>query len=294
MANLGPETRHNFDRSTVPDMSTSESEHLAGTRRFNSLRKVAALACVSLVALVASDSPKRAQQENFGAGFNNSTSANWAGFKALNPGAFNYIKEKYVVVPELDCSTSGYYDATSWVGFETTDGTLYQTGIGASCDSGVASFRDWWEDYPNELEQSFGTSETPQAGDEIEETALVNQYGVEFFVDDYGNNGVLKWGDSKQLYDGVTYSEVTDAECITERPSFATGGYKSLANFGTLEITSPGCDMVAGAQDHFISSNYPRASRTEYDMYNSSGNPLVITSAPISSGAYTETWEASS
>ncbi|HET9722158.1 MAG TPA: G1 family glutamic endopeptidase [Candidatus Saccharimonadales bacterium] len=297
MSNLNHETLAD-ELTTTETNSITPDRYLSSLKRMIGTRRIAALACLSAaIGIASSDSSLNLKTPREGV-MDSSHSLNWAGYTAPNPGAFNFIQERFLVVPTLDCPASGDYDATSWVGMGSGISTdvLYQTGIGMACNDGVTSYRTWWEDYPTEAEQSFSSSGTISSGDKIQEIVSITQNGVKFEVDDYGTSGTsMQWSATKQKT-VLPVPHPSAAECITERPTVVGGGYEDLTDFGTLNVTSDkGCDLVAGAKNHIISSIVPGINGAgPIDMYNANDDPLALTSDPSSLGDYTVTWKAGS
>lgn len=272
------------------------------------LRSLAAVAFVALAAKTASqqmetNQPAGSSEPKITHAYN--TSHNWAGYTGQSFSAMNFVRETYVVVPEVDCPEEGDTYSSAWVGLGTGVGSsiLYQTGIAMDCIDGDAEYHTWWEDYPTENEQSYTTGGgfgpgTLSPGDRIQEMVSITQNGMQFQVRDFGASGTTAHWTAQESLNVSPVPSPSDAECITETPTVG-GSYAELTDFGTLNFTSDeGCLVVAGATNHKISSTsafWAPGNITQLDMNNLSDTyPLATTSARSSGGDYTVTWQAGS
>lgn len=237
----------------------------------------------------------------------NSTSTNWSGYVAGAPSSLNFVQSTFEV-PSLTCPATGDYDASVWAGLGGSSSTdiLYQDGLGMACNSGTASYRFWWEEYPTNTEQDY-PSRPVSAGDKIIAYAMINQYGIKLDMYDFGpaSNPSFQWELSHQIDLSGSYTP-TIAECIVERPSFSNGTLENLTDFGEIDFLSDstytqdkGCDVVANNTDNIITSsssslNHLTTGINVYDIVNSSNDVLASTQDQTASGAVTVTWQASS
>jgi len=234
-------------------------------------------------------------------------SLNWAGYVAesttpsLNSGVGSWI------VPTLQCPTRGHYDSSTWVGQGgvVANDVLYQTGTAAACDDGVVSYRAWWEQVPNLVEQDF--PDAVVAGDHFQGSVGFPAAGtIQLTLVDFGK----AWPKTATSYEWREVKTIANAqpgysiECVVERPSFEDGSFELLAPFKPTGFkyfartpwNLPGCqttDPTSGTPILIAKKGQTVPAGITIipvSMVNEGGLFLVRTSAPSRTGAIRVVW----
>jgi hypothetical protein len=208
-----------------------------------------------------------------GAAKNATTSTNWSGYVVTGgSGAFNSVSSSWTE-PAASCGGGTQY-AAFWVGLDGyNSSSVEQTGTDSDCSGGSPDYYGWYEMYPA-APVYFTNPVSP--GDSMSASVTVS-----------GTSYTLTLTDNTQ---GWTQTENetgsfanSSAEVITEAPSSATGPLP-LADFGTINYSG------ASANGSSMGSQNP----TSITMVGSSGDQLDSTSGIDGSGAFSNTWQASS
>jgi hypothetical protein len=167
-----------------------------------------------------------------------SVSANWSGYAAVDANAaglqFTSVTGTWTV-PATTCDLSSDGSAAFWVGLggsSDTSAGLEQTGTGADCNNGTATYYAWYEILP------AGAVTVPlkvKPGDLI--TTSVNVKGTTTLVQI--KNRTRKTSFTKALT--VAAPDLSSAEWIAEAPSACSNTGRCtivpLANFGNVTFT---------------------------------------------------------
>ncbi|WP_324798510.1 G1 family glutamic endopeptidase [Stackebrandtia sp.] len=162
----------------------------------------------------------------------NTTSTNWFGY-AASEGGYSSVESTWVE-PAVDCSQGGH--VVFWVGLDGWgSGTVEQTGSGADCDNGRASYYGWWETYPANAIQSY--DDTVRAGDQFYAKVTFlggNEYTL------YLENRTEGWTRNQDVF-GAQGASNASAEVVGETPSYS-GGNASLPDFNSATFTDSNVD----------------------------------------------------
>jgi hypothetical protein len=205
-------------------------------------------------------------------GFANSTSTNWSGYAATG-AKFTSVSASWTQ-PVATCGF-GQTAASFWVGLDG-DGsqTVEQIGAYSNCTSAdVPQYYAWFEMYPN---PAYKTSYPVAAGDAMSASVSVDRVG----------RFTLSISDATQHWTASTTqrsttAQLVSAEVIAEAPSYSTGGIAPLTNFGSVTFTNA---KANGASLETLNPD-------RIDMV--SGSTTKASTGPISSGAFTVTWQHS-
>jgi len=160
-------------------------------------------------------------------------SSNWAGYAAVTTtsGAVSKVSGSWIE-PTVTCPTNGtgLSIVAFWVGIDGfSSSTVEQTGTLAECSgSTLIGYADWWELYPTNSIQVFGTI---NAGDHI--SAHVTWNGGSSFTM-YIKDTTTGVAFSKTASQSATE---TSAECIGEAPT-SSGSIVPLPDFGRVTFSS--------------------------------------------------------
>jgi Peptidase A4 family len=172
------------------------------------------------------------------------SSSNWSGYVVNSPSdadGFRRVSGSWVQ-PTVDCSANDG-KSSMWVGLggQSQDVSgLEQTGTGADCDSGQASYYAWYELIPAAPVQ-LAMAISP--GDKMSASVTVNGNRVRIQLADKTTG---KSFDSTVTTDSI---DVSSAEWIAEAPSSCDDSGctpEPLADFGTARFTAASAATTAG------------------------------------------------
>ncbi|MEY9934511.1 hypothetical protein ABH926_009179 [Catenulispora sp. GP43] len=200
------------------------------------------------------------------------TTQNWSGY-AAHSGTYTSVESTWTQ-PAVDCSKGDGW-VLLWAGLDG-DGspTVEQTGTGALCSWGQASYATWWETFPNTI-QFY--KDPIKAGDKF--TAKVTFQGnaeYELLLTDLTQG----WTEDN-LQKAASGATNASAEVVAETPKTIFGVLTPLPDFGTATFTGSRIDgqPLAAADPDQI--NLAR-----------NGHTLATTSALTNGTDFTETWTA--
>lgn len=208
-----------------------------------------------------------------GAAKNATTSTNWSGYVVTGgSGAFNSVSSSWTE-PAASCGGGTQY-AAFWVGLDGyNSSSVEQTGTDSDCSGGSPDYYGWYEMYPA-APVYFTNPVSP--GDSMSASVTVSGTSYTLTLTD----NTQGWTQTENETGSFSNSS---AEVITEAPSSATGPLP-LADFGTINYSG------ASANGSSMGSQNP----TSITMVGSSGDQLDSTSGIDGSGAFSNTWQASS
>jgi hypothetical protein len=133
-------------------------------RRLTRLTLSTVLAVAALAAVTGTAIARSPVSDLQRTGKSHTTSTNWSGYAVFN-GTFSDVKGTFVV-PAADCSGVKGQQltmASPWVGLDGySNGTVEQTGTDSDCIGHTASYRPWYEFYPD---NSIYINQTVSAND---------------------------------------------------------------------------------------------------------------------------------
>lgn len=205
---------------------------------------------------------------------------NWAGYAGLGSanGTVTAVSGTWVQ-PAVTCLKSGSQYLATWVGidgFNSDD--LVQTGTGAQCSGGSASYNAWWEVLP--APETPISSITVHAGDTISASVTYSTSTHKFTMTI--TDGTHSFSKTK----AVPSTARNSAECIVERPE-VSGSLARLAKFKTDTFSS--CTATISGTTGGIGLS-PSVYRI--NMYNNAGTKIIaLTSGLTSEKSFTVTWK---
>lgn len=159
------------------------------------------------------------------------TSTNWSGYTDTGAAnAFTAVSGSWVE-PTATCG-SGTSLAAFWVGIDgisSADPTVQQDGTIIECQSGHASYFDWWETYPGNAVQ---IEKSVSPGDKI--TAKVTHSGSYAMSVTDATHTADSFSVSEPC--GASTCENESAEWIAEAPCCQGSSVYPLTNFGTWKV----------------------------------------------------------
>jgi hypothetical protein len=171
-------------------------------------RHSALLAAAVLLALAALGAPATTQAASWA-----TTSSNWAGYAASQPGvSFRRVSATWVA-PAVSCGSGGRRYSAVWLGLgglHTTSTALEQVGTEADCAGGKGYFSAWYELVPA---APVTVKLTVRPGDTIAAAVTVSGHAVKLFI----ANRTRGTSFATQLQ--AAQADVSSAEWIVEAPS---------------------------------------------------------------------------
>jgi hypothetical protein len=229
-----------------------------------------AVAPVSTAGPVIPDSPAvHSQVHPF-----NSTTENWFGYVA-HGGTYTSVASTWVQ-PAVDCSKGDGW-AFLWAGLDGWGSpTVEQTGTGALCSGGQASYTAWWETFPNTWTPY---KDTVKPGDTLSAEVTFEGSGK---YDLHLTDQTQGWTEDnlQQAASGATNAS---AEVVGETPTTIFGTLTGLPDFGTVTLTNSRVDGQA------ITDSNPEA----VDLARN-GHTLATTGGLSNGTDFTGTWQANS
>lgn len=204
----------------------------------------------------------------------NATTENWFGYVA-HGGTYTSVASTWVQ-PAVDCSKGGGW-AFFWVGLDGWGSpTVEQTGTGALCSGGQASYTAWWETFPNTWTPY---KDTLKPGDTLSAKVTFEGSGK---YDLYLTDQTEGWTEDnpQQAASGATNAS---AEVVGETPTTIFGTLTDLPDFGTVTLTN---SQVNGQA---IAAANPEA----VDLARN-GHTLATTGSLGNGTDFTGTWQANS
>ncbi|WP_194895832.1 G1 family glutamic endopeptidase [Catenulispora pinisilvae] len=206
--------------------------------------------------------------------FVESSTQNWSGYVAdTNGGTYTSVESSWVE-PAVDCSKGDGW-VLLWVGLDGSGSpTVEQTGTGALCSAGQASYATWWETFSNPIQfykdpikvgDKFDAKVTFKGNAEYELT-LTNL--TEGWIEDH----------LEQAASGATNAS---AEVVAETPRTIFGQLTPLPDFGTATFTG---SQVNGQ---------PIGAANPVAVALARNGDTLATAGPLNNGTdFTETWLA--
>jgi hypothetical protein len=203
-------------------------------------------------------------------------STNWAGYAiTASSGAVSQVSGKWVE-PTVKCGSATTL-AAFWVGIDGyTSKTVEQDGTLAECYQGTASYYVWWELYPLNAIQIWGTI---TAGDHL--SASVTYVGGQYNMTVSDTTAHATWSHAG------TQSMTTrvNAECIAEAPT-SGGSVTALADFKKVTFTT--CTATVSGASGGIGSF---SGLVKINMVNSAGTKTIASTGAIASNTkFAVTW----
>jgi Peptidase A4 family len=172
------------------------------------------------------------------------TSSNWAGYAASEPGIrFGRVSATWTA-PQAHCGSGGRRYSAVWVGLgglHSTSKALEQVGTEADCAGGKGYYSAWYELVPD-APVRLGLTVRP--GDTISAAVTVSGHSVKLFI----ANRTRGTSFTKQLTPARV--DVSSAEWIVEAPSACIddGGCRTLplADFGTTPFAGARATSATG------------------------------------------------
>jgi hypothetical protein len=200
-------------------------------------RRLPALLVVA--ALIALAAPAAASASSWA-----TTSSNWAGYAASQPGvSFRHVSGTWIA-PAVHCSAGGRRYSAVWLGLgglHTTARALEQVGTEADCAGGKGYYSAWYEIVPA-APVRLGLTVRP--GDTMSASVAVSGRSVKLFIADRTRGTSF----TKQL--DVARVDVSSAEWIVEAPSSCgdSGACHALAlaNFATTSFSGVKATSATG------------------------------------------------
>jgi hypothetical protein len=171
----------------------------------------------------------------------------WAGYVATgstSSATFVHAGTTFNV-PAVDCTNTPTGYVSHWAGLDglgydvSSSSTVEADGVTAECVGGVASYRAWWETYPDRQTNVFSV----HPGDTIALAVVYNDTAITGGADKY--NFIIVDGTTGQSADllescGAAACLNSSAEVVTSVPSDARGVKQSnllpLVNYGTANF----------------------------------------------------------
>jgi Peptidase A4 family len=183
-----------------------------------------------LGAAVATVSPTMGHPVSASAAVTRTGAYNWAGYVAGGAsGTVTQVSGTWVQ-PVVNCTKPGPSYLATWVGidgFNTSD--LVQTGTGAACSGGSASYNAWWEVLP--ASERVISSIPVHAGDKIQAYVSYSASSKKFTMT------IADGTHSFSKTETVSSTMRNAAECIVERPEVGRS-LSNLAKFKTDRFSS--------------------------------------------------------
>jgi hypothetical protein len=205
------------------------------------LRAAAVAAAVAALAamLALAGAPARAGAASWA-----TTSSNWAGYAASQPGvSFRRVSATWTA-PQAHCASGGRRYSAAWVGLgglHSTARALEQVGTEADCAGGKGYSSAWYElvpDAPVELDLAV------RPGDTISAAVTVEGHVVKLFI----ANRTRGTSFTRRLT--AARVDVSSADWIVEAPSACgdNGGCRALplADFGTTPFAAARATSATG------------------------------------------------
>jgi hypothetical protein len=196
-------------------------------------------------------------------------SYNWAGYVSNSSANSVTAVSGTWVQPTITCGSGSTYLAT-WVGidgFASSD--LVQTGTGAQCVGGTASYNAWWEVLP--AAETLIPSITVHAGDTITASVTYSATTHKFSMK------IADGASSFTKTQKVSKAARASAECIVERPEVG-GSFSTLAKFKTDAFSS--CTATVSGVTGGIGSF---SSVFLLDMVNNSDTKIIAVTSALKS-----------
>jgi hypothetical protein len=208
-------------------------------------------------------------------------SYNWAGYAATGANLTVTLSAGTWVQPTVNCANGKSAYLADWVGIDGfANSDLVQTGTGASCIGGVASYNAWWEVLPAP-ETPIG-SITVHAGDTFSASVTYTASSGKFTMKITDTTTGATFSKKKT----VSGTERASAECIVERPEVG-GSLAAQAKYKTDKFTS--CSATVAGVHGDIGTF---ASLYQINMYNNAATKVIgLTSALTSSKSFKVTWK---
>ena len=221
----------------------------------------------------ASGSATAAQGTGNAANATAATSQNWAGYAESGaPGTFTSVSSSWTE-PAVTCTAQQTF-SSFWVGLDG-DGTqtVEQTGTEADCNNGAASYRGWFEMFPN---APVFYNNPVAAGDAMSASVVAGGGGA----------FTLTLSDQTQGWTQTTNqtsatAQLGSAEIIAEAPSDANA-VLPLSNFGAVNFTNALVNNVALAS----------ANAAELTIVSAGGVAEAAPSALSNGGSFSVTWDS--
>jgi hypothetical protein len=216
-------------------------------------------------------------------GTTSESSYNWAGYaESSGVGTVTQVTGSWTQ-PSVTCG-KGTALAAFWVGIDgLTSDTVEQDGTLAQCSSHTATYYAWWETYPANSVQEFGTI---HAGDQFTASVTYDSSTLEFTMTIKDTTSGKSWTEVS-TNEGA---EENSAECITERPAGAdnASGLYALAKFGTVSFGSCGA-TVSGTTGGI--GSFSSVYKLTMVNYSSGTRDLAKPSSLTDNSAFTVTWK---
>jgi hypothetical protein len=165
-------------------------------------------------------------------------STNWSGYATTN-STFKAVSGKWTQ-PAVNCSTAPNGIVAFWVGIDGySSGTVEQDGTIAICQSGSASYFDWWEMYPANAVQIVNAI---SPGDVFNSSVTFNG----------GTSYTLKVTDVTHSSASFTTTQScagcvrSSAEWIAEAPCCQGGNVYPMPSWGTIKFARSSTTNDAG------------------------------------------------
>jgi Peptidase A4 family len=211
-----------------------------------------------------------------------SSAYNWAGYaESSGTGTVTQVTGAWTQ-PAVTCPR-GTTLAAFWIGIDGySSSTVEQDGTLAQCSHGTATYYAWWETYPANAVQTFGTI---HAGDKFTASVTWSSSTGKFTMKITDTTSSTTWSKTS----GNSGASENSAECIAERPAGASNssGLYALAKFGTMSFSS--CAATVSGTTGGIGT-FSTVYAITMVSYPSGTRTLATVSSLTSNTSFTVTW----
>jgi hypothetical protein len=207
----------------------------------------------------------------------------WAGYAGrTSTGAFTNVSANWIQ-PTVTCGTRDQF-VDFWAGIDgdqthgARSATVEQIGTQVVCHNKKATYRAFWETYPNPLQVIGSQSIVIRPGDDVQVGVNPNwsKRTVTLLIQVSRVGGSFGFSTTRSLPAGA-YG--TSAECVTEIPSGSIG----TPNFGRVTFGDCGASTPAGSGE--LETPAAFWDRDVFSVVH-----RVATSAPIPNSGFRNTW----
>jgi hypothetical protein len=223
---------------------------------------------------------------------------NWAGYE-INSSSTTFINvQANFSVPSVNCTktATGYASQAAGLGGGINNSSgLESDGVTAACVSGAASYKAWWETYPDPQTDTFSV----HPGDAItadvayDGTAGTHEGQYHFtLTDQTTGKSFSKWKSC-----AATTCLNTSAEVVSVAPSDSSNGAGSsilpLADYGAANFVGASVTEQNGQTAGFLISS--SAIANQITQVSATTNDILATPSTLYGGeAFSNTWDAAS
>jgi hypothetical protein len=223
---------------------------------------------------------------------------NWAGY-GINSSSTTFIHvQANFSVPSVNCTktATGYAGQAAGLGggINSTSG-LESDGVTAACVGGAASYKAWWETYPDPQTDTFSVhpGDAITANVAYDGTAGTHEGQYHFtLTDQTTGKSFSKWKSC-----AATTCLNTSAEVVSVAPSDSSNGAGSsilpLADYGAANFVGASVTEQNGQTAGFLISS--SAIANQITQVSATTNDILATPSTLYGGeAFSNTWDAAS